>query len=87
MTDPIRAALRKSTKNICSYAGGPSSFNSCCQGVARCEEIAAQVIHDFLRDLPDGSMIVAIARSSAPNNRWQDAMAAAVLAAAKEDQK
>jgi hypothetical protein len=46
MTDPIRAALRESARHLCSYAG-PSSLNSCCQGVKRCEEKAAEVIATF----------------------------------------
>jgi hypothetical protein len=47
-------------------------------------DVPAKIIAAFLRALPDGSMIVAIARSSSPYDRWQDAMANAVLAAAKD---
>ena len=43
MNDTIRAALRASAKHLCHYASGPSSVNSCCQRVNRCEEEAAKV--------------------------------------------
>jgi hypothetical protein len=49
-------------------------------------EVPAKIIAAFLRALPDGTAIVAIARSTA-KNRWQDALAEAVLAAAKEGRK
>ncbi len=84
MTDPIRAALRESARHLCSYAGGPSSLNSCCQGVTRCEEIAAQVIHDFLRALTDGAVLTLLSKAPDPYYGWRDTLADAVLAAAKE---
>jgi hypothetical protein len=76
MTDPIRAALDAATRHGCGC-----DCESCQPG---CRAQVAEEIAAFLRALPDGSMIVAIARSSSPYGRWQDAMAQAVLAAAKD---
>jgi hypothetical protein len=59
MTDPIRAALRESARHLCSYAGGPSSLNSCCQGVNRCEEKAAEVIATFNQALAQAVLAAA----------------------------
>ncbi len=59
MTDPIRAALRESARHLCSYAGGPSSLNSCCQGVKRCEEKAAEVIATFNQAFADAVLAAA----------------------------
>ena len=88
MTDPIRAALDKAACEICICEG--ECFETR-HGMMHgpCEKFtgeAADAIATFLRALPDGTAIVAIARSTA-KNRWQDTLADAVLAAAKEDQK
>jgi len=83
MSDPIRAALEKARAVYCHADGEcPCATPDDCSMKLR-SDVPAKIIAAFLRALPDGSMIVAIARSSSPNNRWQDAMAQAVLAAAK----
>ena len=41
MSDDIRAEIKASAKALCHYPSGPSSVNSCCQGIARCEMDAA----------------------------------------------
>jgi hypothetical protein len=91
MTDPIRAAIKKAAEAARIEACKPGCCGEgtgCEVGPCHCSRVAAAAaIAAFLRALPDGSMIVAIARSSSPNNRWQDAMAEAVLAAAKEDRE
>ena len=89
MTDPICAGLEKAAEAVLSDLKNRKGVGN---EIEQCDDdiqseigrtVAAKAIHTFLRALPDGSMIVAIARSSSPNNRWQDAMAQAVLAAAK----
>ena len=88
MTDPIRAALEKAAEAARIEACKPGCCGEgtgCEVGPCHCSRVAAAAaVAAFLHALPDGSMIVAIARSSSPNNRWQDAMAQAVLAAAKD---
>lgn len=89
MSEPIRTALRESARHLCHYAGGPSSLNSCCQGVNRCEEKAAKVIRDFLRELPDkytedgAAFWDAIPREE-DKHHWLGE--AAILASKKDDQ-
>ncbi len=77
MNDVICAALRASAKHLCHYASGPSSANSCCQRVNRCEEEASKVIAEFNR---------ALAQSTTDPVRISqlNAMADAVIVAAKE---
>jgi len=77
MNDVICAALRESAKHLCHYASGPSSANSCCQRVNRCEEEASKVIAEFNR---------ALAQSTTDPVRISqlNAMADAVIAPAKE---
>lgn len=41
MSDQIRAEIKASAKAFCHYSSGPSSVNSCCQGIGRCEMDAA----------------------------------------------
>jgi hypothetical protein len=89
MTDPIRAALDKAAEAVLfdlkDRRGVGNEIEQCDDDIQAeiGRTVAVKAIAAFLRALPDGSMIVAIARSSSPNNRWQDAMAQAVLAAAK----
>ena len=86
MTDPIRAALYKARAVYCHADGEcPCATPDDCPMKVR-SEVPAKIIAAFLRALPDGTAIVAIARSTA-KNRWQDALAEAVLAAAKEGRK
>jgi hypothetical protein len=92
MTDPIRAALDKAAEALWQAeslraAGRPRLTEWRDESEDTRQKWRFMAAHGnaaFLRALPDGSMIVAIARSSSPNNRWQDAMARAVLAAAKD---
>jgi hypothetical protein len=91
MTDPIRAALKKAAEAVLfdlkDRKGVGNEIEQCDDDIQAeiGRTVAAKAIHTFLRALPDVSMIVAMARSSSPNNRWQDAMAQIVLAAAKEE--
>jgi len=41
MSDEIRAKIKAAAKALCHYSSGPSSVNSCCQGIGRCEMDAA----------------------------------------------
>ncbi len=86
MTDPIRAALEKAHAVYCHADGEcPCATPEDCPMKLR-SDVPAKIIAAFLRALPDGTAIVAIARSTA-KNRWQDALADAVLAAAKEERE
>lgn len=78
MNDTIRAALRASAKHLCHYASGPSSVNSCCQRVNRCEEEAAKIIAEFNHAL-------ALSTTDPAGFSQLGAMADAVIAAAKEE--
>ena len=41
ISDEIRAENKAAAKALCHYPSGPSSVNSCCQGIPRCEMDAA----------------------------------------------
>lgn len=41
MSDEVRIQISAIAKALCHYPSGPSSVNSCCQGIARCEMDAA----------------------------------------------
>lgn len=41
MSDELRAEIAEKAKALCHYSSGPSSTNSCCPGIGRCEMAAA----------------------------------------------
>ena len=41
MSDEICTEIKAAAKALCHYSSGPSSVNSCCQGIGRCEMDAA----------------------------------------------
>ncbi len=91
MTDPIRAALDKARAVYCHADGEcPCATPDDCPMKVR-SEVPAKIIAAFLRALPEGYVEVQqperMTRQLGMNHIHARAVADAVIAAAKEDQK
>jgi hypothetical protein len=85
MTDPIRAALEAAGRATCPTA--QTAHGTCAPMCVHCPRIAARAIAAFLRALRDLSVCPRLTCNYNGSGDSSATLAAAVLAAAKEDRE
>jgi hypothetical protein len=91
MTDPIRAALDKAAEAVrVSFIKDGSCYggDACHTLPCKCaSDASSNAIAAFLRALTDGAVLTLMSKAPDPYYGWRDTLAAAVLAAAKEERE